>query len=286
MNSAPQLNFPTELPLIDHAIEGGSVHQRPKDGYVNATDLCKAAGKRFNDYARLGSTKEFLQELSAVAGIPVTEQNQELNALIYTIQGGKPELQGTWVHPDVAVNLAQWLSPKFAVRVSQIINDWLKGNVSGYMPPHVKRYIQNKRKIPPTHFSMLNEVYLELFAPLDDAGIQIPTTMTPDISTGRMFSDFLRRKGGYDPDAMPTYEHEYPDGRIVKARLYPIELLGEFRLWFNNEWLPHRAVDYFKSRLPQGLPYIQPLIDASNGRLLLGANGKNTADNRRLTGKK
>ena len=50
----------------------------------------------------------------------------------------------------------------------------------------------------------------------------------PDISTGRMFSDFLRMKG-IVPEEFPTYEHEFTDGRrSVKARLYPVEYLSEF----------------------------------------------------------
>ena len=36
-------------------------------------------------------------------------------------------MQGTWVHPHVAINLGQWLSPKFAVRVAQIVEDWGRG---------------------------------------------------------------------------------------------------------------------------------------------------------------
>jgi hypothetical protein len=45
-------------------------------------------------------------------GIPITE-------LVQSIRGGTPELQGTWVHPQVAIALAQWLSPEFAVKVTK-----------------------------------------------------------------------------------------------------------------------------------------------------------------------
>jgi len=31
------------------------------------------------------------------------------------IQGGRPELQGTWIHPRLAVDLARWICPSFAV---------------------------------------------------------------------------------------------------------------------------------------------------------------------------
>ena len=39
---------------------------------------------------------------------------------------------------------------------------------------------------------MLNEIYLALLAPLEDYGIIPPDSMMPDISTGLMFSGFLR----------------------------------------------------------------------------------------------
>lgn len=47
------------------------------------------------DYRRLNNTEAFLGELSSVMGIPITD-------LVVSIQGGVPELQGTWVHPDIA----------------------------------------------------------------------------------------------------------------------------------------------------------------------------------------
>ena len=91
--------------------------------------------------------------------------------------------------------------------------------------------------------------------------------MMPDISTGRMFSDFLRSQG-IDPDGFPTYEHEFANGdrRPVRARLYPIEYLADFRRYFNEIWLPIRAEGYFKDRFPKALPYlprITPLPSAS-----------------------
>jgi hypothetical protein len=78
---------------------------------INATQMCKAAGKLFADYQRLSGTKEYLQALYSNAGIPALE-------LIKVTQGGNSKEQGTFVHRLVAVHLAQWLSPSFAVQVS------------------------------------------------------------------------------------------------------------------------------------------------------------------------
>ena len=108
---------------------------------------------------------------------------------------------------------------------------------------------------------MLNEIYLNLFAPLEDYGIIPPDRMMPDISTGRMFSDFLRRKG-IDPNQFPTYEHEFADSSrpTVNARLYPIEHLPDFRRYFNEVWLPQRAESYFEERFPRALPFLPRIL--------------------------
>ena len=259
MNETPNnlpipLNFEQQPLLIEHPVNGEVVPQRPRDGYIDATRLCKQAGKRFNNYRQNAQTEAFLAELSAVTGIPVT-------GLVQIVQGGRPELQGTWVHPQVAINLGQWLSPAFAVQVTKWVMEWTTGNVRGFMPVHVQRFMKNRAKIPHTHFSMLNEIYLNLFAPLEDCGIIPPDRMMPDISTGRMFSDFLRRKG-IDPNQFPAYEHEFADSSRppVNARFYPIEYLPEFRRYFNEVWLPQRAESYFTDRFPKALPFLPQIL--------------------------
>lgn len=80
-----------------------SLYQRANDGYINATALCKESGKLIADYLRNDTTKEFLKELETDTLIPITE-------LIQIVRGGTPSFQGTWVHPKVAIHLAQWLS--------------------------------------------------------------------------------------------------------------------------------------------------------------------------------
>ena len=209
----------------------------------------------FGDYNRSAQTTAFLNELSLDMGIPISN-------LVQVIRGRGDRLnQGTWVHPQVAINLGQWLSPTFAVQVSKWVFDWMQGNIRGYMPEHVRRFIKNRTKIPHTHFSMLNEIYLNFFATLEDYGIIPPDSMMPDISTGRMFSDFLRSKG-IDPTQFPTYEHEFSDdSRMpVRARLYPIEYLPDFRRYFNEVWLPNRAESYLAERLPQAVPLLDKIL--------------------------
>ena len=88
-----------------------------EDGYINATMLCKAHGnKLLADYNRNKQTKAYLEELSINMGIPILE-------LFVTNVGGNHS--GTWVHRKVAIHLAQWLSPSFAVQVSNWLDELL-----------------------------------------------------------------------------------------------------------------------------------------------------------------
>lgn len=101
------------------------IDQRISDGYINATALCKAAGKRLNNYIRTAETKAFIDELSR-------DTLKSASELIQVVKGGNPELQGTWVHPYVAINFGQWLSPKFAVQISKWVFEWMNNDHQYY----------------------------------------------------------------------------------------------------------------------------------------------------------
>lgn len=236
---APQV----ELALIPHRVENRIVRQRALDGYINATAMCKAAGKLFGDYSRLRSTKEFLEALSLDMGIPISK-------LVEQFRGKPAHLQGTWVHPQVAIHLAQWLSPEFAVQVSRWVFEWMSGRLAREnMPEHVRRYAINQPKIPPTHFSMLNQMTFRLLGPLEIQGYIVPAKLMPDIALGMMFSKWLRAKGE-NPDAFPTYRHRFLPGDprpTVNARLYPNRLMTDFNQQLDR-WIMGRAREYFGNR--------------------------------------
>ena len=84
---------------------------RDNDGYINITNLCKAGGKEFKSWNRLDKTKRFLDVLSATVKIHTVE-------LLKQEQGGNGE-RHTWAHPQVAINIAQWISAEFDVLVSK-----------------------------------------------------------------------------------------------------------------------------------------------------------------------
>ena len=104
-----------------------SEFQRPNDGYINATKLCTQGGKLIADYLRLSGTKEFLRLLSIDMGIPISGKN----GLIQIRKGGKDiTLQGTYVHPQVAIDLGQWLSGEFRLLINKWVFDWMSKGTS------------------------------------------------------------------------------------------------------------------------------------------------------------
>ena len=240
---ANQDNMSQELlPLIEHKVDNSPINQRAADGYVNATALCQACNKQLGHYLQNKNSREFFEALRADIGIPISE-------LIQIVKGGHPELQGTWVHPQVAINLGQWASPRFAVLVSKWVFEWMSGNAAkAELPDHIKRYLINRHKIPPTHFSMLDQMTLKLLAPLEQNKYMIPATMMPDIALGKMFSRALR-DSGHDPERFPSYTHEFTDHRRnVRARLYPNEVMTEFNVILDNWVRDGRALEYFRKR--------------------------------------
>jgi len=244
------------LQFIRRNVNGGVIEQRSSDGYVNATQLCHIAGKRWYNYVRNETTGQFLRALEAKTQIRVSELIQEVR--------DSHGVASTWVHPKVAIHLAQWLSADFAVQVSEWIFDWMSGGGAPAgrpaLPYHIQRHMENLQRIPPTHFSILQEMSFTLLGPLEAQGYSLPERLVPDISQGRMFCDFLRKHKLADPAYLPTYKHRFPDGREVDAKLYPLHLLVHFRQFIAETWLPKRAAAYFKERDPQALPYLDKVL--------------------------
>ena len=113
-------NKPINLILNNQIIQFREI-----DNYINATQLCKAGGKKLSHWINLDNTKELISELASDAGIPAS-------LLIDSKKGYSNNfIQGTWIHSDLAIQLAQWISSKFAIQVSKWIRElFTKGNVN------------------------------------------------------------------------------------------------------------------------------------------------------------
>jgi hypothetical protein len=97
--------------------------QYRNDDYVNLTKMCKQANRKLNHYLRTKPTKQYQEVLSSVTNICVSN-------LIEIRKGGKPQEQGTYGHPLIAIHLAQWLSPEFALAVAKLTQSYLHADIS------------------------------------------------------------------------------------------------------------------------------------------------------------
>jgi len=102
-------------PLV---LNGFTIEVDPDTFMVNATMMCKAAGKLFGDYHRQKKTDEYLSAISLDMGIHISK-------LVQRNQSGRGTSQDTNVHFLVALHLAYWLSTEVQAQFSKWIAELL-----------------------------------------------------------------------------------------------------------------------------------------------------------------
>ncbi len=94
--------------LVVRTWNDAPISRRDSDGFADATAMCQANGKRWHEYNSSQRTTEYLAALGESMNLPADQ-------LVLTTTSGPNHLRGTWIHPRLAVDLARWLSPQFAV---------------------------------------------------------------------------------------------------------------------------------------------------------------------------
>ena len=106
---------------ISRNIQGFEIYQREGDGYINATQICKAnqaltgQKKDPSDWLANKSSKSMIEKLSVVTRIPASK-------LVDVKKGGTN--QGTWLHPRLAVRFAMWVNDDFSLQVEDWVQEW------------------------------------------------------------------------------------------------------------------------------------------------------------------
>ena len=91
---------------------------RKKDGYINVTKLCQDGGKEFKSWTRNQYSNLLIEEVKSSRG-------ENSPPVIDTVIEGIGCVRGTYAHHDLVPHIASWISPKFAVKVSRIVNDYI-----------------------------------------------------------------------------------------------------------------------------------------------------------------
>lgn len=126
--------------IIPREVNSVVVEQRATDGFINGTTMCTAHEKEINDRLTTRDTFELFMALAVDLGIEVkdgdfrdldvsrlsaTKYVQMFSGLIVSKRGSPETGGGTWLHPDLAVQLAQWCNKPFAIQVSRWIREWV-----------------------------------------------------------------------------------------------------------------------------------------------------------------
>lgn len=127
--------------IIKFDYEGQKISFEFADGnkMINATEMSKPfKGKLVADFLRLKTTKEFILLLESRYG---NSHNGTTTRVLRVVQGGEPELQGTWMDEKLALKFAAWLSPAFELWVYDKIQELLTTGKT------------ELKEVPPTGFS-------------------------------------------------------------------------------------------------------------------------------------
>ena len=87
---------------------------------INATQMAKPFGKSPKDFLKTEQTKQYIIALSEVKKI----LSSDLVKVVYGDNGG------TWMHEDVALEFARWLSPTFAIWCNDRIKELMTTGVT------------------------------------------------------------------------------------------------------------------------------------------------------------
>ena len=97
--------------------QGLVIERRASDGFFNATRICTAFKRKFTHYLETQRAAEFMDALArsliSKSGNPVLDFGAVRVSLVQVQHGGVHS--GSWIHERLAVDLARWLSPDFAV---------------------------------------------------------------------------------------------------------------------------------------------------------------------------
>jgi phage antirepressor YoqD-like protein len=88
---------------------------------VNTTQMAKPFSKQPIDWLKTNQSKEYIETFSKLKIISLAD-------LVQVTKGGNNS--GTWMHEDVALEFARWLSPAFAIWCNDRIKELLKTGVT------------------------------------------------------------------------------------------------------------------------------------------------------------
>lgn len=209
---------------------------------VNATEMAKPFGKRPVKWLELPSTKEFLFAL--------TEVRKSDSGLVQTDKGG---VNGgcTWMHEDVALEFARWLSPAFAIWCNDRIKELLKNGTTAVQQNTSHQitlreqmsWVKEVKKLLNLNDASTLELLQKVAAPL---GLPLPN-YTPSRGILKSASELLKESGS-----------------TMSAQAFNARLVEQGYLTELSRPSSNGGVKKFKSITAKGLEYGENQVNPNN----------------------
>jgi len=208
------------------------IARRSIDGYVNATAMCKANGKEWSNYSKSERAQAYLEALQG--SLP------NGGDLIQIIGAGPNDSRGTYVHPRIAVDLARWINPEFAV--------WM----DGWLLEELERQAQQKPAPQPPQpqisgtnvLNLLKESvdFIKELGCFDDRDKILFSDLARN-NAMRVNSDFLLPPGDEEMTISDAYLEVFQE-RLArnKSSVVGKAVASEYRKEFNQE--PPTRIQY------------------------------------------
>lgn len=206
---------------ISYAYKGNRIEFRLNGSLmVNASEMAKPFGhsKRPQYWLKTDYSSEFMDALTKARFLALTE-NQPNNTyksyyggLVVTQRGGVNP--GTWMHEDVALEFARWLSPEFAIWCNDRIKEILTGRSIMIDQEFIKSINEAVSKYP----EMVNR-YAESLS--NRYGYSF-TLKVPDAVYGMMWNDKWNIKQNIE-NMLACYQNTLMAGTFQTYKAYQLE---------------------------------------------------------------
>lgn len=244
----------TALVLRTH--NGCPISHRRTDRFIDASGMCKAYGRRWRDYYRTAQAQAFLAALQKRQD----QLGQNPASLVETREGHGGYV---FVHPQVAIHLAQWLDAEFAVLVTEWMEELLTTGavrLPGGRPQSLAVYTRRAMEIwrsadtvPEGHWAVFAEaapLLLDVETACHAAGLVMHEFDLLDGSIGKHWPKYREGKP-WEAGPRLRYLHRFPAGDPRGERMawaYPDPEMHHFRHWLRKAYVPSHLGDYLRRK--------------------------------------
>lgn len=231
------------------------VIDRNGEPWFSLADVCKRLGiLNVADAAgRLDDDEKGIAKTDTLGGVQRIRIINESGLYSIILRSNKPE----------AKRFKKWVTSEVLPAIRKT------GGYRGKVPAFIRRFNENWDRVEAGHFSVMNELVARLWGRLEMAGHIMADRAPdgrenrPDVSVGRLFSDWLKKHHPSVSTDFSYYMHWTPETEI-EARQYPASLLPLFIEFVDTVWIPGHAERYMKQRDPAALPYLPRLLPAND----------------------